>query len=124
VPAEVPVEAPLLVMDALLGVPNVPPPIEAGTVVSPAFCAADLNAASVSGPLLLNDTQSDHACVLGVPYSRWIDDPDHTSLAMSDLAAVVPDRVGIVDSQCEDLRLWNRRISTMLPQGLGTGETH
>jgi hypothetical protein len=97
-------------VDAELGFPNMPPPTASGTVVSPESCAADLKASRVSGPLLLRvgytvRTQK-HACSLSVSYSRRIDDPDHTSLAMSNLATVIPDRVGIVNSQCEDLGLW------------------
>lgn len=42
----------LLDEDALPGVPSMPPPTAVGTVLPGAFCAADLNAASVFGPLL------------------------------------------------------------------------
>jgi hypothetical protein len=33
---------------------------------------------------------------------------------MANLATVEPDRVGIVNGQCEDVRLWKHSISTML----------
>lgn len=46
-------EVPLLIVDAVLGFPNVPPPTALGTVLSPAFLAADLNASRVFGPLRL-----------------------------------------------------------------------
>ncbi|GIJ87971.1 hypothetical protein Asppvi_006887 [Aspergillus pseudoviridinutans] len=48
----------LLDEDALPGVPSMPPPTAVGTVLPPALCAADLNAASVSGPLLLRKWNS------------------------------------------------------------------
>jgi hypothetical protein len=52
----------LLVVDALPGFPTVPPPTEAGTVEPPAFCAAALNASSVSGLLRLRARYAIRTC--------------------------------------------------------------
>lgn len=83
-----------------LGVPRMPPWAVAGTLCPFALEAADLNSSSVSEPLMLGRE------LVGVSntsqpliYLRRVNHTNHASLTMSNLAAVEPDRICIIDSQ-------------------------
>jgi hypothetical protein len=101
--AAVPLAVAVVCPALALGVPRIPPWAVAGTLWPLALEAFDLKSSSVSEPLMQRrELLKAPEGVSPMKHLRGINHTNHSSLTMSNLAAVEPDRVCIINSQRPD----------------------